>query len=126
MLLNSRTSKVDRSFDSDVPADLRMINVPLAARYFDPSGFFAEVRGTFVHQDPDRQSDILEGDDTFVLLDATTGYRLPRRAGIISVEARNLLDKGFQFQVESFRASKIRNPRFIPDRMILARLTLNF
>ena len=57
----------------------------------------------------------------FFVLDASVGFRLPERLGIISIEARNLFDEDFRFQ-----DSDLANPRFIPDRVIMARFTLSF
>ena len=55
------------------------------------------------------------------------GYRLPQRRGVISIEANNLLNTGFQFQDDSFRqfqdAATI-SP-FIPERTVLLRVFLN-
>jgi hypothetical protein len=57
------------------------------------------------------------------------GYRLPKRLGIVSLEVRNLLDEDFSYQdlnfitSEPFASSDIP---FIPDRTILARITLSF
>ncbi|MEN8133656.1 MAG: hypothetical protein ABFS45_26525, partial [Pseudomonadota bacterium] len=75
--------------------------------------------------------------EDFSVLDASIGYRLPKRTGIISLEARNILNKKFHFQDESlqpgFRFEKENiqmlrptNTRFIPDRAFLMRLILNF
>ena len=34
--------------------------------------------------------------DTFFVVDTSIGYRLPKRYGLISVEAKNLFDKNFR------------------------------
>ena len=62
-----------------------------------------------------------------VLVDLAAGYRLPKRRGIIALEVTNLLDQHLAFQDESFRTQPRKvNPRFMPSRMFLATLTLNF
>jgi uncharacterized protein YccT (UPF0319 family) len=67
------------------------------------------------------------GSDRFFLLDATVGYRLPKRWGIIALEARNLTDQQFQFQDYWFQtANNNTDPRFLPERTWLARFILNF
>jgi outer membrane receptor protein involved in Fe transport len=61
-----------------------------------------------------------------VVVDAALGYRLPKRWGILTLGARNLLDEKFLYQDDNFRTSDIRYPFFIPDRVIFARITLSF
>jgi tetratricopeptide (TPR) repeat protein len=104
-------------------------SVPLAVRYFSPAGFFAELATTYVRQDVKLPSGTgFERDrDDFVLVDAAVGYRLPKRLGVFSLEVRNLFDQGFRFQDLNFINSQpIANPRFIPERTVLGRFTLNF
>ncbi len=109
---------------------IETMSVPLTVRYFNPSGFFGELGATYVRQEvdlldrADRRS-VTDSDD-FVLFDAAVGYRLPKRRGIISLEARNLLDKEFLFEDMNFQTSEPTNPRFIPDRAVFARIILNF
>jgi outer membrane receptor protein involved in Fe transport len=65
--------------------------------------------------------------EDFILVDAGLGYRLPKRWGIIALEARNLFDKQFYFQDYSFQSAvDAVNPRFIPERTLYARFVLNF
>ena len=66
-------------------------------------------------------SELQSGDDRFWVVDASVGYRLPKRFGIISLEAKNLLDKEFQFQ-----DTDPGNPHILPSRLILFRFTLSF
>jgi tetratricopeptide (TPR) repeat protein len=112
----------------DRPVDVKTTSVPFAVRYFSPSRIFAESVVTFVRQEVDRlpTATLRAGNNDFVLLDAALGYRLPMRRGIISLEARNLLDKEFLFQDLNFQTSEASNPRFIPDRTIAVRFTFNF
>ena len=53
------------------------------------------------------------------IVDASIRYRLPQRYGILSLEAKNLFDKEFQFQ-----DLDPGNPRIFPTRLILFRFTL--
>ena len=57
----------------------------------------------------------------FWVFDAAIGFRLPKRYGIVSIETKNLFDTGFKFL-----DTDPGNPIFIPSRMILGRITLNF
>jgi hypothetical protein len=86
---------------------------------------------TYVRDEVDRlrpttDSVVPKGSDEFVLLDATLGYRLPKRRGILSLEGLNLLDENFGFEDDNFRIAEPRNSRFIPGRTVLARVTLSF
>ncbi|WP_442498955.1 FecR domain-containing protein [Methylobacter sp. sgz302048] len=113
-------------------------SVPLEFRYFDPSGFFSKLTGTYVNQETGTCTDQvciekLEGDNkessSFFLLDAALGYRLPKRLGIVSIEGKNLLNKKYRFDDTSrmdnsnifFNASE-----FIPQRAVFGRVVLNF
>jgi tetratricopeptide (TPR) repeat protein len=110
-----------------LPTEVETIGVPASVRYFHPLGAFAEFRVTFVRQEVDREPPSPpEGTDNFVTVDAAVGYRLPHRAGLLSIEGRNLLDERFRFQDDTFRKSEASLPRFIPERAVLARLTLSF
>ena len=118
--------------EDTTPEDLETWSVPLGIRYFHPSGFFAGFTGTWVHQeverDPANELGLEDGTDSFVVLDASVGYRLPRRIGIVSLEVDNLLDEGFHFQDDSFREFQDAPSigPWIPERRILARLTLHW
>ena len=118
---------------SSVPLDLETFSVPLGLRYFHPSGFFAGLSGTYVHQEVDRSDAAVslgfsEGTDDFFVVDAAVGWRFPNRIGIASLSVMNLLDEEFQFQDDSFREFRdepTAGPYF-PDRTIIGRVTLNF
>ncbi|MGH8770383.1 MAG: FecR domain-containing protein [Burkholderiales bacterium] len=112
----------------DRPIEVKTTSIPFAVRYLSPRRIFAESVVTYVRQKVERLpgSILRAGSNDFVLLDAALGYRLPMRRGIISLEARNLLDKKFLFQDLNFQTSEVSNPRFIPDRTIAVRFTFNF
>lgn len=111
------------------PYHISTLSVPLSANYFDPSGVFAKITATYVRQNLERSgpSDN-QGLSKFTLLDATIGYRLPKRRGIISVEGRNLLNEDFFFRNLNLQQSDqtFYNQRYSPDRTYYLRCTLNF
>jgi tetratricopeptide (TPR) repeat protein len=114
-----------------LPTQLETTTVPLNLRYFNPTGFFAGVGTTYVDQqityDPEANPSMASGSDHFFLFDATMGYRLPKRWGIVALEVRNLTNQQFQFQDYWFQtASNNTDPRFLPERTWLARFILNF
>jgi hypothetical protein len=54
-------------------------SVPVAISYFSPSGFFAELGATYVHQEVElgAASTFAEDSDDFVMVNLAIGYRLP-------------------------------------------------
>ena len=112
-----------------VPEKLVTYSVPIGARYFHPSGFFAGAGLTYVHQDVNRAEFAgPEGNDDFFYLDASVGYRLPKRFGIVSFGVTNLLDQEFRYQDDSFREFQDQpsiGPYF-PERLFFGRITLNW
>ena len=114
--------------DPDVPADflnLRTHQVSLGMRLHDPTGFFAAVEATGVRQSgqfvPVGTTIPNHDQDTFWVLDASLGYRLPRRRGLLSIGIKNALDEEFNFE-----DTDLADPRFQPDRLIFARFSLPF
>jgi hypothetical protein len=96
-----------------------------------------KVRATYVRQ----TSDILalqdgtatpeHRDTSFWVTDLEASYRLPKRAGELSLLLKNVFDRSFDYQDRSFQEtslgiSRVGSPLFIPERIVLARLVLNF
>ncbi len=116
------------------PKKIQTLSVPIAIKYFNPNGLFSNLTGTYINQDLERGSPIpfnptigrTEGNNSFFLLDAAAGYRFPSRKGLLSFEAKNLLDEDFYFRNSQFFVSEPLAPRYTPTRTFLVRLTLNF
>lgn len=110
------------------PTAVRTWSTPLELRYFAPKGVFATAAATHVQQ----QVELAAGgrhdevDSSGWLLDATLGYRLPGRRGVLTVQGFNLLDRRLKFRDESFRTPEFDNPRFFPQRTFLVGVTLSF
>ena len=105
--------------------------MPLNIQYFDPSGFFAGLGIIYVNQDiqlidPGSLTSSPTKSEEFTLVNAGLGYRLPKRQGIIALEARNLFNKQFYFQDYSFQTGEPTNPLYIPERTLVGRFVLNF
>lgn len=101
--------------------------LPLNIRYFNSSGFFADMTGQLVHQVVDANANTGDSFNTnFMLLDAAVGYRFPNRYGMLSLEAKNLLDKEFKYRDRSFQLNEYRSSDLIPQRLLFVRLSLNF
>jgi hypothetical protein len=116
--------------DFGIPEKAVTYSVPLGARYFHPSGFFAGAGLTYVNQDVNRSaaSGQPDGSDDFFYLDASIGYRLPKRFGIISFSVTNLLDQNFHYLDDSYREFQDQpsiGPYF-PERLFFGRVTLNW
>ncbi|MEO6562596.1 MAG: TonB-dependent receptor, partial [Nitrosospira sp.] len=110
------------------PYRIQTLSGPLSLSFFDPSGIFAKLMTTYVWQEVSRNIANNVGANDFVLLDATIGYRLPNRRGILSLEGRNLLNEDFFFRNINLQQSDqtFYNQRYSPDRTFYLRLTLNF
>jgi Tfp pilus assembly protein PilF len=98
---------------------------PLGFNLFCPLGFLAEVKATYVDQEVDyydyNAGAFMAGSDYFWVFDASVGYRLPERYGILTVEVKNVFDEGIRFQ-DTDPAS----PRIYPERLIVAKFTVSF
>lgn len=116
--------------NGSLPLRAETFSVPVTVSYFDPLGWFFRLGGTFVHQHValDERAARLSGNDSFFLLDADIGYRLPNRFGLISFGVKNLLDAKFRYLDDSyreFRDEPTTGPYF-PDRIFLGKVVLNF
>jgi len=118
----------DMSSPFPLPVFVDTFMVPLAVGYFHPSGFFARFGATYVDQAvglPPGSVPAVDS-DSFFLLDASLGYRLPDRRGLFAIEIGNLLDEQFRYQDTNIQDQEPSNPVFIPELTVLARLTLTF
>ena len=128
--LEPQYEKLERpsgSLGGDLPNKIETFALPLSFNYFDPSGFFANLTGTYVNQNLERVNSRLKaGVSDFFLLDTAVGLRLPKRRGILGIEVRNLADSEFNYINQYFNISEPIMPRYFPDRTVFARLTFNF
>lgn len=116
--------------DGLFPSEIETISVPLAVRYFHPSGFGLNLGATYVNQDVQRHatSTMAAGNDSFVSVDAGVGWKLPNRSGRVSLQARNLLDAEFNYQDDGFRefSEDPGSSPFVPARTVVGTLALRF
>lgn len=125
------------------PNKIQTLNTPISLNYFNQNGVFLKLTGTFVNQNLTRlskQKNIdelrrsgeypnnlkIEGNSNFFLLDASIGYRLPKRRGLINFEGKNLLNNSFFFRNPQFYVSEPTLPLYSPARTLFVQLTLNF
>ncbi len=114
--------------EPNIPNDVKTITVPVAARYFASSGFFAGAGITYVWQKLDLApgSTFNKDREDFFIVDTSIGYRLPRRWGIFSFDVNNLFDEDFLYQDVNIQTADPSEPRFVPERTFVARFTINF
>ena len=121
----------DPAFTGEFRAtNLRTHKLPLGINYFHPNGFIGKVVATFVDQEGDFSTSgpgfigdapTEKESDNFWLVDASVGYRLPKRRGIVSLGVANLFDEQFNFvDTDPF------NPRVYPERLVFGRFTVAF
>ena len=105
--------------------------VSLGGTFFHRFGLIARLKVTYVEQDgefvvpplapPPPFFATMTDDDQFWVVDASIGFRLPNRRGLITVEAKNLFDEEYNFQ-----DTDPSNPQIYPERLVLAKFTLAF
>ena len=98
--------------------------VPLGVNFFHPSGIFAGLTGTYYYQSGDfenlKTATISNADNTFWLVDAALGYRLPKRYGVITAGVTNLFDND-DF---NYWEVDLQNSRIQPVRQAFIKVTL--
>jgi outer membrane receptor protein involved in Fe transport len=106
---------------------------PLTVTYHHPNGLFARLATTYVDQQVETSSFTDAGfqksvsGERFWMLDATVGFRLPKRWGIATFGVRNLLDESLNFQDINFNVGgEPVPPLFVPERVFFGQLTLAF
>ena len=104
---------------------LKTNRLPLSIKLFHPSGFSTALTTTYIDQKGVFFDSFLtttsRDSDNFWVIDASISYRLPKRWGLVTIEARNLLDEEFKFQ-----DTDPENPVIYPERLIYAKFTLMF
>ena len=121
-----------------MPQSLRTISFPLGIRYFDPSGFFAGVLVTHVNQEVVRTATakldvpflgFSDGREDFTVIDASVGWRFPKRLGIVTLTVKNLFDERFRYQDDNFREFRLDLPStspYVPERQVVGQVTIYF
>jgi tetratricopeptide (TPR) repeat protein len=100
--------------------------VPLGIAAFHRTGLSLSATATYYNQSgtyfSSSSQSFRAGSDRFWVLDATLSWRLPKRYGLVSVGATNLLDQKFNF-VENV-GDITTNREVQPGRALFARVTL--
>ena len=119
---------------TDFPPNTRTHTLPVTLNYFHPNGLFGGLTLTYVYQYIDLINQNVDlrpeatDSDTFAVVDAEVGYRLPKRYGIFRLLVRNLFNQDFDFQGVSGRTSTARDdvPPFFPEPTLAAQIFLPF
>ncbi len=105
--------------------ELRTLIAPLALRMHGLGGWSLTVQATGIDQKARHENtsfDLVDGSDRFVVTDLSLSYQLPRRAGTVSLDIRNLSDLRFSYQ----EIDVFSSPRVSPRRLALLRLSTSF
>jgi len=109
----------DREFIAGIE-HLTTHRFPIGINFYHPSGFIAMAKAMYVDQKgtflPQGKPTTISGSDQFWLVDASLGYRLPKRLGLITVGVKNLFDKSFRYQ-----DIDRNNPAIQPERFIFVK-----
>lgn len=117
----------DRATSTD-PFDLQFFaNTEVRGRlaWFHPQGGFASVDLGYVWHSAVTNVD---QSDQFPILEATLGWRLPNKRGVLSLHLQNVLDESFGFQDRRSNAlgAPFQGPRYARDFAVVAQATLAF
>ena len=116
--------------------DLKTQRVPLTLSYFHPSGLTLSLDASRYHQTGRyianaRGATVETGRDKFWLADLNAAWRLPKRAGSISLGIKNLFDQTFRFEdrnsYETLDINVSATPSTLsPNRLFYGRISFSF
>ena len=113
--------------DPNEPVRISTHRLPLGVNYYRSNGFFTKIKATYTDQEVDSKAGgESAGDDQFWIVDASIGFRLPKRRGLISVGVKNLFDEEFRYQDSNFQSGEPLIPSFQPFRLAFVQLTVSF
>jgi tetratricopeptide (TPR) repeat protein len=117
--------KFDYAVESNPGAEeVKTHSFPIGINFFHPSGFGFSLKATYYDQEGVFQrvdtSQFFPGKDDFWVVDGAINYRLPKRYGFITVGAKNLFDKEFNYY-----ETDPNNPRIQPGRYFFLRATFS-
>ena len=105
--------------------DLHTMIVPVSLRFHSPALWSAVFQVTYVNQKVQHENqaaELVDDRDNFAVADVSVSYHLPKRAGTVSLEARNLFDRRFRYQ----EIDVFSSPRVSPRRLVLFRFSTSF
>lgn len=115
--------------DDTNPRKITTHRFPLIVSLFHPRGIFAKLGASFNNQTASftETSNKQGNTQNFWIVDTTIGYRIPNRWGIVSIGAKNLLNRKFaHFEDVNFQTDAALIPQFQPERTIFGQFTIAF
>lgn len=107
---------------------LKTHRFPVGINFYHPSGLSATLKATYINQSgrfvpqgAPLGAPGIPGEDDFWIVDAALSYRLPKRYGVITVGAKNLLNESFKY-----RDTDPVNPVIQPKCFVYSKFTLVF
>jgi tetratricopeptide (TPR) repeat protein len=114
-----------KQFTANTAEYVKTHRLPFGINFSHPIGLSANLKVTYIHQrgkfQPQGSEVNIPGESDFGVVDAALSYRLPKRYGILSLEAKNLFDKSFRYQ-----DTDPVSPTIQPRRLVLFKFTLSF
>ena len=107
---------------------LRTTRAPLTLSYFDESGLFASGTATYIKQRVlDRSLGLgpMIGEDQGIIFDASVGFRLPNKRGVISLEVQNITDQTINFADQTTFSNRPLTPAFARERTIMGQFSIS-
>ena len=120
---------INTDFDN-LPEEVTTISLPVSITYFGTSKFYVTLGATYVDQEVIRDpfASQAQGKSDFTVVDAAIGYRFNQRRGNVSLGVKNIGDKKFMYQDDSYREFRDEpsvGPYF-PEKTIMGNLTISF
>lgn len=125
LAFSTRIMREEMTQSRSQPAMLNTLRVPIGLSYFGPNGFYTKVTATYVDQNIESSDVVGKDEDRFWNVDASLGYKLPKRLGVIRLGVKNLFDENFHYKDSNYGTSEPLAPEYLPERVILAELRFN-
>jgi hypothetical protein len=100
--------------------------LPLEIKYFHEWGLGAGASLNIMHQRMTQAVPRLVRTSTFALVDLSAGWRDPRGHFAVNLEARNLLDKHFNYQNQNLFTEDLNSAILVPERMLALTASMRF
>lgn len=114
----------------DIPREIETHTLSGGLKLTHPNGIIAGLGARYVDQEVGFSGTNADasGQERFWIVDASLGWRLPGRRGVIEVGVNNLLDQEFRYQHPYFGPDTSEPPRslFQPEQFLYLRGVLNF
>ena len=124
--------ELTNSITLNVPYELTTQKIPLSLKFFSNYGFTYAMTASYFNQEILEYKSVSgqtiknSDSDSFTIVDAEINYKLPKRAGKISLIINNAFNQDFKYEDTTFRNQLAQQPSIQHDRSISLRATFNF